>query len=112
MSSKFLKAGKVCLLLQGRHAGTKAVVVKTWENGTHGPAQRNSFAALFASAYTDQPTNWPIAPCGSGAMARFAGVNQKAKWGAALVAGVAKGPLKVTTPCLLCCGQCGPTALF
>ena len=31
---KFLKAGKVVLLLQGRMAGKKAVIVKTFDEGT------------------------------------------------------------------------------
>ena len=31
---KFLKAGKVVLLLQGRQAGKKAVIVKTFDDGT------------------------------------------------------------------------------
>merc|ERR1712146_87023 len=31
---KFLKAGKVVLLLQGRMAGKKAVIVKTFDDGT------------------------------------------------------------------------------
>ena len=31
---KFLKSGKVVLLLQGRQAGKKAVIVKNWDEGT------------------------------------------------------------------------------
>ena len=31
---KFLKAGKVVLLLNGRQAGKKAVIVKTFDDGT------------------------------------------------------------------------------
>ena len=31
---KFLKAGKVVLLLNGRMAGKKAVIVKTFDDGT------------------------------------------------------------------------------
>jgi len=33
-SPKFLKAGKVVLLLNGRQAGKKAVIVKTFDDGT------------------------------------------------------------------------------
>ena len=33
-SAKFLKAGKVVLLLTGRMAGKKAVIVKTFDDGT------------------------------------------------------------------------------
>ena len=33
-SPKFLKAGKVVLLLNGRQAGKKAVIVKTFDEGT------------------------------------------------------------------------------
>ncbi|KAJ3129339.1 60S ribosomal protein L27 [Nowakowskiella sp. JEL0407] len=31
---KFLKQGKVCLVLQGRYAGRKAVIVKNYDEGT------------------------------------------------------------------------------
>ena len=34
MTAKFLKAGRIVLLLQGRQAGKKAVIVKTFEEGT------------------------------------------------------------------------------
>eukprot|EP00933_Yihiella_yeosuensis_P033902 TRINITY_DN274_c0_g2_i1.p1 TRINITY_DN274_c0_g2~~TRINITY_DN274_c0_g2_i1.p1 ORF type:complete len:148 (-),score=39.61 TRINITY_DN274_c0_g2_i1:76-519(-) len=31
---KFIKAGRVCVLLQGRYAGRKAIVVKTFDDGS------------------------------------------------------------------------------
>jgi len=34
MGQKFLKNGKVVLLLQGRHAGKKAVIIKNFDEGT------------------------------------------------------------------------------
>ena len=52
---KFIKSGKVVLVLNGRHAGKKAVIVKNYDDGT-----------------TDKP------------------------YGHALVAGIARYPLKVT----------------
>ncbi|XP_057415266.1 60S ribosomal protein L27-like [Lotus japonicus] len=33
---KFLKPNKAVILLQGRYAGKKAVIVKTFDDGTHG----------------------------------------------------------------------------
>ena len=35
---KFLKPGKVVLMLQGRYAGKKAVIVKNYDDGTSGRA--------------------------------------------------------------------------
>ncbi|KAE8809651.1 60S ribosomal protein L27-3-like [Hordeum vulgare] len=35
MMVKFLKPGKAVILLQGRYAGKKAVIVRVFEEGTH-----------------------------------------------------------------------------
>ena len=45
---KIMKSGKVVLLLSGRYAGRKAVIVKSYDDGTGDRQVRNT--AAFSSA--------------------------------------------------------------
>lgn len=45
---KFLKSGKVVVLLQGRFAGRKAVIVKNFDDGTTGRQYGHALVAGIA----------------------------------------------------------------
>ena len=55
---KFMKQGKVVLVLGGRYAGRKAVIVKTYDEGSTDKPYRHSFKYKLVVSMLTKGVHW------------------------------------------------------